>query len=283
MNPLVSIVYLTKNGGYLFRESLEAVFSQKVDFEFDVIAVDSGSTDGTLALFEKYPVKVYQIPAEEFNFGLMRDYGFSLAQGDIVIAISQDAVPVGSDWLQNMVSPFADEFIAVVQGSNVLPEDGEAFYWNKTGLFYFTRECKRWLEAHDNMGLSFTSCALRRRVWEENRLGRVEMSEDKVFQKLIMAKGLKIFRQASAKTYHSHLYNVASLARRCENEGLGWRNVGQIYSFHDMAGDICRRDVIRSLWKGVVSGEIKRLAELLFPLIRPIYVFKGNNFTKHYV
>lgn len=282
MRPLASIVYLTKNGGHLLRESLEAVFSQKVDFKFEVIAVDSGSTDGTLELLEQFPVKVYRIAANEFNFGITRDYGFNLAQGDVVVAISQDAVPVGKEWLQDMVSPFEDESIAAVQGCDILPEEKDLFYWDKIRFFYYTLECKRWLEAHNNIGMSFTCCAIRKTVWEENQLGWVEMSEDKVFQRGIMAKGLKIYGQANAKIYHSHRYSVSSLAKRCENEGLGWKNVAQDYSFCDMVRDIFNREIIRFLWSGIVTREIKQLSELLFPLIRPVYVYKGNHFTKHY-
>lgn len=283
MRPLVSIVYLTKNGGCLFRKSLDAVFAQKTDFEFEVIAVDSGSTDGTLELLEMFPVKLYRIAANEFNFGLTRDYGFSLARGDIVIAISQDAIPVGSEWLNNMIYPFKDDSIVVVQGVDILPEDEDLFYWDKLSRFYYTRECKRWIEEHDNIGMSFTNCAIRRKVWKENQLGRVEMSEDKVFQKRIMGKGLKIFSQSQAQTTHFHMYNVKSLAKRCENEGLGWRNVSQDYSFSDMVGDIFDREIISSLWRGLVTREIKRLSEFLFPIIRPIYVYKGNHFAKHYI
>lgn len=282
MKPLVSIVYLTKNGGCLLGKSLESVFAQAVDFEFEVIAVDSGSTDGTLELLKNFSVKVYGIAADEFNFGLTRDYVFSLAKGDIVIAISQDAIPAGSEWLRNMSSPFEDDSIAVVQGIDILPEGENLFFWDKMGVFYFTRECKRWVEDHDNIGLSFTCCAIRRSIWKENQLGRVEMSEDKVFQKKVMEKGLKVIGQPNAMTYHSHMYSVVSLAKRCENEGLGWRNVANHYSFYDMLRDIFNREIIRLLWRGIVTHKIKRLSELLFPLIRPIYVYKGNNFTKQY-
>ncbi|NVN98667.1 MAG: glycosyltransferase family 2 protein [Geobacteraceae bacterium] len=283
MKTLVSIVYLTRNGGYLLGKSLDAVFAQKTDFKFEVIAIDSGSTDGTLELLEKFPVKVYRIPAHEFNFGLTRDYGFSLATGDIVIAISQDAIPVGSDWLNNMIYPFKDDSIVVVQGIDILPEGEDLFYWDKLRLFYYTRECKKWIEEHDNIGMSFTNCAIRRNIWKENLLGRVEMSEDKVFQKRIMEKRLKIYSQLQAKAFHSHMYNVKSLAKRCENEGMGWRNVTQNYSISDMICDIFDREIIHFLWRGIVTREIKRLSELLFPIIRPIYIYKGNHFATHYI
>jgi len=283
LNPTVSIVYLTKNGGQILRKSLEAVFFQNVDFEFEVIAVDSGSTDNTLEVLKSFPVKIYQIPPEEFNFGLTRDFGFSLAKGDLLITISQDAVPVGTNWLENIVSCFGDASIAVVQGKDILPNNEDLFYWDKVGLFYFTRDSENWIKTHDNIWVSFTSCAIRRQVWEENPLGRVEMSEDKVFQKQIMEKGYKIFFQRKAMVYHSHTYDVKTLAKRCENEGLGWRIAGHEYTFLDMIKDLLKFKTIFFLFYGLITFKIKRLSELLFILIRPIFVFKGNHFTKHYV
>ena len=284
MGPRASIVYLTKNGGEIFRKSLEAVYAQQVDFDYEVIAVDSGSTDGTLDILKSYPVRLYQIPPDEFNFGLTRDYGFSLAQGEILVVLSQDAVPVGTSWLHDITSPLDDDSIAVVQGMDILPGDGDnLFYWDKVGLFYHTRDCKKWMAAYDNIGVSFTSCAIRRTVWEGNPMGRIEMSEDKVFQKRMRGKGYKIFFQREAKDYHSHIYTATSLAKRCENEGLGWRNVDIEYSFMDMLKDIFKSEILFHLIRGLYTLEISRFSELLFPLIRPIFVYKGNKFSEKYV
>lgn len=284
MNLLVSIIYLTKNGGPLFEESLKAVFSQKSSYEYEVIAVDSGSTDGTIEILKRYPMRVYQIRPEEFNFGLTRDYGFSLAKGEILISLSQDAVPVGPDWFNNMVSPFfEDESVAVVQGMDVLPVNQDLFYWEKIRKFYFTRESRKWIRTHDGIGLSFTSCAIRRKVWEENPIGHIEMNEDKLFQKKITDKGYKIIFNREAMDYHSHMYNLRGLAKRCENEGLGWRAVEQEYSLLDMLLDIGNPVIFAAFLYGVGTFQIKRLAEVLFPIIRPVYVYKGNHFSRSYI
>ncbi len=284
MNPQVSIVYLTKNGGTLFEESLKAVFSQKSSYEYDVIAVDSGSTDGTIEILRRYPVRVYQIRPEEFNFGLTRDYGFSLAKGDILISLSQDAVPVGPDWLNDLVSPFfEDRSVAAVQGMDILPDDQYLYYWERIRMFYFTRESRSWIKSHHGIGMSFTSCAIRRRVWEDNPLGHVEMSEDKVFQKKITDKGYKIIFNRKAMDYHFHIYNLRSLARRCENEGLGWRTVGQDYSIFDMFMDLFNPVIFGAFLFGVMTLRIKRLSEVFFPIVRPVYIYKGNHFTRSYV
>lgn len=278
-----SIVYLTKNGGAVFRESLEAVFSQEAPFEFEVIAVDSGSTDGTLEILKERPVRVHSIKPEEFNFGLTRDYGFSLARGGIVIAMSQDAVPAGRSWLKDLVAPFDDPSVAAVQGVEEIPPGADVFYWHKARLFYYTRECTGWIRRHGGIGLSFVCCAVRRSVWEENRLGAVEMSEDKVFQKKLREKRKRIIMQGKAAVFHSHQYGIVELARRCENEGLGWRNVGQGYSAVDMVRDFFNFGVMLGYLRGLVRCEIRKPAEFLFPFIRPVFIFRGNHFTKRYV
>lgn len=283
MKPLASIVYLTKNGGKLFEKSLDAVISQEADFPFEIISVDSGSTDGTVELMRQRNVTVYDICPESFNFGLTRDYAFSLARGETIITLSQDVIPASSDWLQLMVAPFNDPRIAVVQGSDIVPPDEELFFWYANDLFYYTRDTVKWNKDNDGIGLTFTSCAIRRSVWTDNRIGKAEMNEDKLFQRKLKGKGFKLVHQPLAKTYHAHMYNVKELAKRCENEGMGWRYCSLNYTIIDMLIDMFNMKIITALVAGIFSGKVRRWAELLFPLIRPFYLYKGNHYTSAYV
>lgn len=283
MTPKVSIVFLTKNGGDLFRKALQSVFRQKVDFPFEVIAVDSGSTDGTLAVLEEYSVSTKHIASEEFNFGLTRDYGFSLGQGEILVTLSQDAIPAGTDWLSRLCKLFADPEVAVVQGQEVPPLDRDLFFWDKIRLFYFTREAKRWNRAYNGLGVSFVNCAIRRSVWAENRLGRVEMSEDKIFQKKLFDQGFRMVYEAEAKVWHSHQYDLNTLKKRCQNEGLGWSLAGIDYSRRDMLLDMCNPLIWLVFLYGLATLQLRTSAELLFPWVRPVCLFAGNHATKNYL
>ena|SRR3990172_4314027 len=89
----VSIVYLTKNGGKLFKNSLRRVFEQDIGRKFEVICIDSGSVDSTIDVIRTYPARLYQIEPDKFSFGPVRDYGFSKANGNIIVTLSQDVVP----------------------------------------------------------------------------------------------------------------------------------------------------------------------------------------------
>jgi rhamnosyltransferase len=277
------VTVLTKNPGHGFRATLDAIFKQACSAAFEVVMVDSGSTDGTLALAEQYPVRIHSIAPREFNFGRTRDHVFSLTSGEFIVAISQDAVPVGTSWLEDLIRPFADRDIAVVQGGEKVPDDRELFYWDKIGFFYYTRECHRWRANHGDVGVSFVNCAIRRSVWEENRLSDIEMMEDKVFQAMLDARGRRICRQPSAMVFHAHSYSLVSLAKRCENEGLGWKLVGLDYSALDMLRDLFKPRIWGLAISGLVSRQITTPSELMFPLVRPLFVFFGNHFLDRYV
>ena len=70
----VTIVIPTKNAGKLFDKVLQEVFAQKTTYEYEVICVDSGSSDCTLDIIRKYPCKLYEIPASAFGHGKTRNY-----------------------------------------------------------------------------------------------------------------------------------------------------------------------------------------------------------------
>ncbi|WP_027713859.1 glycosyltransferase [Desulfuromonas sp. TF] len=283
ITPKASIIYLTKNGGELFRQSLDSVFHQECDFPFEVVVVDSGSTDGTLEFLERYPVRLVQIAPGEFNFGLTRDYGFSLGAGEIIVSLSQDAVPAGSAWLQTLCTPFADPEVAVAQGVEAIPGDREVFFWDRIRLSYYTRETVRWKMRHEGVGLSFVNCALRKSVWMENPMGPVEMSEDKIFQRNLARHGHRIVLVPEAEAWHGHQYDRRSLEKRSRNEGLGWRLVDIDYSRRDMLLDIFHPLIWAVLVYGLVTLQVRTSAELLFPWIRPLNLYRGNRSGGRYV
>jgi len=66
----VSIVIPTLNGGEDFKRCLAAIFSQNVTFPFEVLVIDSGSTDQTVSIAREFPVRLYQIDKKEFNHGI---------------------------------------------------------------------------------------------------------------------------------------------------------------------------------------------------------------------
>ena len=63
----VSIVIPTKNGGSLFDKVLTMIDKQETDYEYEVICVDSGSTDNTIEIIKKHNCILKQIDKTEVN------------------------------------------------------------------------------------------------------------------------------------------------------------------------------------------------------------------------
>ena len=125
---VVSIIIPTYNAGKNFEETLKSLRSQKKVEKIEIIVVDSGSQDQTLDICYQYNVRLYQIPHEDFSHSYARNLGVQYAVGDIVLFMTQDAIPIGNDWIYKMISPIIDRTAAATSCTEKNPEDTELFY-----------------------------------------------------------------------------------------------------------------------------------------------------------
>ncbi|MBF0217282.1 MAG: glycosyltransferase family 2 protein [Candidatus Omnitrophica bacterium] len=281
--PLVSIVILTKDGGETLKESVKMIFKQETRFTYELIAVDSGSTDGTVEFLKSSQARVIEIEPREFRFGPTRDLGFSKANGECVVTISQDVVPADRGWLEKIAAPILCKEADVVQGVEEYPRDKDVFYWIRTGSFCFTSERDEFRKKYGEIGFSCTNIAIRRSVWDKTRFGDAPMSEDQGLQKKIYSSGYRIIKEKKALVYHGHMYDLKGLMKRCENEGFGWKYLGEKYSVKKIVKDLTtKRWIYGELIRGIAQGKIRNMAELLFVFIRPLAIYKGNRFNDRY-
>src|SRR5712692_98662 len=89
----VSVVIPTKNAGALFAEVMEKIRGQDSCYPIDITIVDSGSTDETVAIARKYGANVIAIDPGQFNHGLTRNLAIENTSGEIIVLLTQDAVP----------------------------------------------------------------------------------------------------------------------------------------------------------------------------------------------
>lgn len=277
--PKISVALLTYNGGDLLRRALDAVVSQDYDGEVELVAVDSGSADGTVELLREHGARLTEIPNRDFNFGATRDLLYTKTSGEFVVNLSQDAIPAHERWLANLVAPLiADPTCAVSCGASVPdPDRGfRQFPWERNGYFYFTREIRKFVKEYGK-GVSFANSAVRRSVWEEFRFDPILLGEDFQFQiKLETAGGYTRAYPQGAEVLHHHNYTLRTLYNRACNEGAALHQLGCPYTFLDMLYDIAHPASDIQWLRELVRGDLRTGADLLFPAARPWAVWRGS-------
>jgi len=106
----ISIILPTYNNEKTIKECLESIFMQ--DFpknKFEVLFIDGGSTDKTLEIAKKFPVKIINNPhrIEE----RARVLGIKKSKGKFLCFIDADNVILEKDWFKKMIKPFEDKEI----------------------------------------------------------------------------------------------------------------------------------------------------------------------------
>jgi rhamnosyltransferase len=216
----LSVLLLTKNGGRDVERLLPKLYDQKGVGSLEVIAVDSGSTDGTIDLLQRHPLHLEQIPAEAFHHARTRNFAASLARGEVLIFLSQDAIPASSHWLSNLISNFDDEKVGAVYGRQI-PKPGSFAERQETmDTVYGAHRIVKDPAHRNGLGYRFylfssVNAAIRRSVWQATRFPEeLKVFEDLGIAKRILDGGWKIVYEPQAAVHHSHNHSTLGLFRR---------------------------------------------------------------------
>ena len=213
--PLISIVIPVKNGSKTIKSCLNAIFSQSLKDVIEVIIIDSGSTDNTLGLINNYPIRLFKIPAEEFNHGLTRNYGISKALGTFVVLTVQDAIPESDKWLEIMLTQFQDNEVMGVCGQQITPhdEDKNPLEWFRPfsepvpiTIQYKPEEFKKLSpkEQFEKCRWDDVTAMYRKSAMSETPFRQTNFAEDMLWAKDALKKGEKIVYDFNARVYHYH-------------------------------------------------------------------------------
>jgi rhamnosyltransferase len=101
----------TYNGETYLKEIIAAIMGQKTDRTFELLIVDSGSTDSTLEIIQDAMrrhknLRLHTIPNTEFGHGKTRNLIAQMAYGKHIVYLSHDATPAHDKWLDEMLAPF---------------------------------------------------------------------------------------------------------------------------------------------------------------------------------
>src|SRR5438552_17774427 len=160
-DPLVTIIIRSFNEGWALRETLPALSAQEYR-NWELIVIDSGSTDGSVDLIrEAQPRHFVQIEPEDYNPSRVMNCGMDLAQSEYGILLNADATPQGPNWLRPLVTALFDPRTAAVFGRQIPRPDCQAVYARDyERCFGPNRESARWEHF-----FSMVSSGVRKTIW----------------------------------------------------------------------------------------------------------------------
>lgn len=230
--PVVSVLLLTKNAGPRLEQVLSSLFAQQ-GVRFEVLAMDSGSTDGTLELLRATPAEVHEIPAGTFSHGGTRNRIAGLARRPLLAFLTQDARPIGTDWLANLVAALEDPKVAGAFGRQ-LPRPGagdcERYF---QGYLYPSQPRRMVLEPGQRYRIaefffSNANSMIRKSVWERIPFPEhVVMSEDQWWAREALRRGYVLTYVPNAAVEHSHFHGPVALFRRNFDSGVSLRGLDE--------------------------------------------------------
>lgn len=237
----VSIILLTKNAGDKLNQVLNAIHCQSTGWSYQVIVVDSGSTDRTLQIAKGFETKIVEIEPSAFHHARTRNFGAELADGIYVIYLSQDAIPCSNSWLENMVAPLRSGEADVVYGRQVAYDNAKPM--DKFFYKYFYPDCKLCFTSKqiadpvrfylENPCISDVNVALSKALWSEFKFNNLStFAEDKDFAIRVLRSGRKIVYEPNAAVYHSHDYSVRTLFVRRFQDGAAFSRIACLEENH---------------------------------------------------
>lgn len=273
-------------------ELLKSVFSQKVDFKYEVLIYDTSSTDKTPKIIEKFAKKYTNlrhktITKEQYGHGKTRAEAAFDAKGEIVVYISQDATPAHNRWLYEIVKPFElNEKIAGVVGKQLprahcfplLKGEINAVFGNLgpdfgTSLYYkddFVKD--QGLYDAISFYSDVNSAARKSYLTSILPYRDVPYAEDQLLGRDIVDAGYLKAYAPRASVVHSNDMKLSEYKNRMFDETVGLRRIGipvQVPS---------RKVIFKIVSKGIVKDWVRTLRDGQYSKKRKLYWLVLNPF-----
>ena len=262
--PDITVCIILKNGLSWIRVSLPRILTQRIDADFDVVVVDSGSSDGSVefiqALCKEFDnVRLDCIEPSDFHHAKTRNFAASLSQARYRVFLNGDAIPVDEHWLERLVLPLRNDAADValsysrqVSRASVDTNNGcrIAYNYGPTSLIK-TRET-RLTPKQRHMFSSVSCCVDTERLKAPLFREDIPVNEDVALAARALRDGLGVAYCADSVVEHSHNLGYLDMFRRSFDNAAVFHRL----SVFDEAGP----GVARDGWD-YLSASLRRLQD----------------------
>lgn len=196
--PKISIIVRTKNEERWIGRCLRMIYQQDLQ-DLEVVLVDNRSSDHTVQVARKYPVKVVEI--DRYRPGDALNAGIRASSGEFVVCLSAHCIPQRTDWLSRLHANMARKDVAGVYGRQ-LPMAYSSPHDKRDLLNTFGLDHR--IQVKDTFFHNANSM-IRRAVWDKIPFDAEATNiEDRIWGKAVIEQGWTLAYEPEAAVYHYH-------------------------------------------------------------------------------
>ena len=200
--------------------------SQQSLNNFEVVLVDSGSTDATIEISKshnwEFPVRIVKILPERFSFGRSLNLGIDHALSDTIVIASAHVYPVYPDWLERLISPFSDPQVGLTYGKQ---RGGGSTYFSEHQIFsrWFPDQSK---SQQSNPFCNNANAAIRKDLWIDHQYDETLSGlEDLEWGHWVIEQGFIVSYVAEAEIIHLHEDTPKGIYNRYRREAMAFKRI----------------------------------------------------------
>lgn len=232
-----SIIIRTKNEEKWVGEVLKRLNEQTYQ-DFEIIIIDSGSTDQTLEIVKNFNVRLFEIKPEEFSYPYALNFGCRQACAEkYFVFLSAHSLPISKTWLEDGISSFSlrENVMGVYGNVRALPDATiwEKIYFNGFWDNVFNFFQRRTIFKKSGMGiLGFTNAIIKKDLWEKHNMDENYGGggEDGEWANYWIKKGFVAVRDRRFSVYHSHGLGFIGLIKQYKH----WKECSKPSTFQKL-------------------------------------------------
>jgi rhamnosyltransferase len=213
-NVRISVIIPTLNAASYLEELLTSLKRQSIQ-PHEIIVVDSTSDDDSAEIARRMGALVLTVERKAFDHGGTRNWAVSYATGDVLVFITQDALPSDDLFLEQLIQPFEDSDVVAVSGRQVALPDAHVLERMAKEFNYPLEPMKKSLADVERYGIKtffFSNVCSAIRSGTFHKLGGFQepivSNEDMILAAKCILSGYSIAYAPEACVDHSHHYTL---------------------------------------------------------------------------
>ncbi len=240
---MISVIIPTLNASPFLPELLDVLNRQTVT-DKEIIVIDSSSTDNTVEIAKSYGARTILIPKAEFDHGGTRNMAASMAEGEMLIFLTQDALPTDEHFIENLIMPLGKDNVVACYGRQ-LPRDNAIPPEKFARLFNYPSNAS--IKSKRDIPIlgiktfffpSVCSSVTKEAFIEAGQFpDKTIMNEDVILAAKLILNDHKIAYASDAKVIHSHNYSPLEQFKRYFDIGVAFNRQNWILQLASAEGE----------------------------------------------